>query len=75
MHLICNEDSSLSISTEKYGVVIEKILKGYCVQYFTLQFEFSSKSEKNQCFYGLRRKCRGHRVAEENERKSVINVE
>ncbi len=68
-HLVCDEDILLSTSTNKYGRDIQKILKSYCIRYFTLQFEYVTLSETDQlpvyhCVYGLHRKRRGHTLEE-----------
>jgi len=68
-HLVCDEDILLSACTDKYGRDIQKILKSYCIRYFTLQFEYVTLNETDQlpvyrCVYGLHRKRRGHTLDE-----------
>ena len=83
LHLVCDEDVLLSACTNHYGQEIQKILKSYCVRYFTIQFEYvpSSATEKasaDKCVYGLRRRSRGHVLKEpskEPRRSSVVIVQ
>ncbi|CAF1534111.1 unnamed protein product [Rotaria magnacalcarata] len=68
-HLVCDEDTMLSTCTNAYGKDVQKVLKSYCIRYFTLQFEYvtSTKSEQinaYDCAYGLYRKRRGHTLDE-----------
>jgi len=65
LHLVCDEDIMLSKCTNEYSRDIERILKSYCIRYFTLQFEYISSNPSDQlstyhCIHGLHRKRRGH---------------
>ncbi|CAF2833194.1 unnamed protein product [Rotaria sp. Silwood2] len=65
LHLACDEDVVISTCTNKYGKIIQKIFKSYCIRYFTLQFEYIPSSESDEllvyhCVHGLHRKRRGH---------------
>jgi hypothetical protein len=69
LHLVCDEDTMLSTCTNEYGRDIQKILKSYCIRYFTLQFEHVISNSSDQlsiqrCVYGLYRKRRGHTLDE-----------
>ncbi|CAF0891688.1 unnamed protein product [Rotaria sp. Silwood1] len=69
LHVVCDEDVKLSTCTNIYGRRIQKILKGYCIAYFTLQYEYIPSSQSNEiavypCVHGLHRKRRGHNYDE-----------
>jgi hypothetical protein len=55
----------LSKCTNEYSKDIQKILKTYCIRYFTLQFEYKIVDTSDQlpvyrCVHALHRKRRGH---------------
>ncbi|CAF3622432.1 unnamed protein product [Adineta steineri] len=65
MHLVCDEDVMLSTCTHTYSRNVEKILKSYCIRYFTLQFEYVALNPSDplpiyRCAHGLHRRRRGH---------------
>ena len=69
MHLVCDQDIPLSTCTNEYGRTIQRILKNYCIRYFTLQFEFITQNESDQvsiyrCAHVLNRRRRGHTLDE-----------
>lgn len=69
LHLVCEDDVLISTCTNDYGRTIQKIMKTYCVQYFTLQFEHTSMVDAEhapiyRCVHGLHRKRRGHTLDE-----------
>jgi hypothetical protein len=82
LHVVCDEDVLLSKCTNEYSEVIKKILKSYCIRYFTLQFEYIKPVRPGQlpiyrCVHGLHRKRRGHKLEEPMKKfikDAVINI-
>jgi hypothetical protein len=74
LHLVCDEDVLLSTCTNNYSRDIQKILKSYCIRYFTLQFEYVTVNQSNyRCVHGLHRQRRGHTL-DESMKKLVDDV-
>lgn len=71
LHVVCEDDIPLSVCTNNYGEEIQKILRSYCIRYFTLQFEYLPSDLLEQapayrCAHGLHRRRRGHSFDESN---------
>ena len=82
LHVVCNDDVPLSVCANNYGQQIQKILRSYCIRYFTVQFEYIpldllERAPAYRCTLGLHRRRRGHSHGEPvrrilNETKIVI---
>jgi hypothetical protein len=75
LHLVCDEDVTLSACTHEYGRDVEAILKANCIRYFTMQFEYvPSPGPVHECVYALNRKRRGHNLPEPVKASTTIDV-
>jgi len=67
LHVVCNEDLSLSTCTELFGRQLKRIFETHCIRHFTLQFEYIKPGENiNKCAYGTRQRHRGHQSSSED---------
>lgn len=70
MHVVCEEDLSLSTCTNLFGRKLEKIFQTHCIRHFTIQYEYIRPGDNiNRCAHGpRRRRHRGHQShSEDNE--------
>ncbi len=67
LHVVCEEDLSLSACADLFGRQLQKIFETHCIRHFTLQFEYIKRGENlNRCAYGTRRRHRGHQSSSDD---------
>jgi len=67
LHVVCDEDLSLSTCTNLFGRQLHKIFETHCIRHFTLQYEYIKPGENmHRCAYGTRRRHRGHQSSSED---------
>ncbi|CAF1107308.1 unnamed protein product [Adineta steineri] len=67
LHVVCNDDLSLSTCTELFGRQLQRIFETHCIRHFTLQFEYIRPGENiHKCAYGTRKRHRGHQSSSED---------
>lgn len=69
LHVVCEEDLSLSTCTNLFGRKLEKIFQTHCIRHFTIQYEYIKPGEDvNRCAHGpRRRRHRGHQSHSEGD--------
>lgn len=74
LHVVCDEDLSLSTCTDLFGRQLQRIFETHCIRHFTLQYEYiEAGGNIHKCAYGgTRRRHRGHQsTSEDND--NLIN--
>lgn len=72
MHVVCNEDLSLSTCTDIFGRQLQRVFETHCIRHFTLQFEYIRAGENiHKCAYGARRRHRGHQSSSDDNENIV----
>ncbi|CAF0840972.1 unnamed protein product [Adineta ricciae] len=72
LHVVCNEDLSLSTCTEIFGRQLQRVFETHCIRHFTLQFEYIQSGENiHKCAYGARRRHRGHQSSSEDNENII----
>ncbi|CAF2714857.1 unnamed protein product [Rotaria sp. Silwood2] len=67
LHVVCDEDLSLSTCTDLFGRQLQRIFETHCIRHFTLQYEYIEPGGNiNKCAYGTRRRHRGHQSTSED---------
>ncbi len=68
LHVVCDEDLSLSTCTDLFGRQLQRIFETHCIRHFTLQYEYIEPGGNiNKCAYGgPRRRHRGHQSTSED---------
>lgn len=74
LHVVCDEDLSLSTCTDLFGRQLQQIFETHCIRHFTLQYEYVEPGgDINRCAYvGTRRRQRGHQSTSEENDNIVI---
>ncbi|CAF1119024.1 unnamed protein product [Adineta steineri] len=73
LHVVCDEDLSLSTCTDLFGRQLQRIFETHCIRHFTLQFEYIEPGgNMNKCAYGTRRRHRGHQSTSEDNDNITI---
>ncbi|CAF1490641.1 unnamed protein product [Adineta ricciae] len=74
LHVVCDEDLSLSTCTDLFGRQLQRIFETHCIRHFTLQYEYIEPGGNiNQCAYGTRRRHRGHQSTSEDNDNIMIH--
>ena len=61
LHVVCDEDLSLSTCTDLFGRQLRRIFETHCIRHYTLQYEYVEPGGNfHRCTYGTRRRHRGH---------------
>lgn len=68
LHVVCDEDLSLSTCTDLFGRQLQRIFETHCIRHFTLQYEYiEAGGNIHKCAYGgTRRRHRGHQSTSED---------
>lgn len=73
LHVVCDEDLSLSACADLFGRQLQRIFETHCIRHFTLQYEYIEPGgNMNICTYGTRRRHRGHQSASDDKDKSLL---
>jgi hypothetical protein len=74
LHVVCDEDLSLSTCTDLFGRQLQRIFETHCIRHFTLQYEYIEPGGNiNKCAYGgTRRRHRGHQSTSEDNDNILI---
>ena len=67
LHVVCDEDLSLSTCTALFDRKLQRIFETHCIRHYTLQYEYVEPGgDMNRCAYGMRRRHRGHHSSSED---------
>ena len=68
LHVVCDEDLSLSSCADLFGRQLQRIFATHCIRHFTLQYEFVEPGGNiHNCTYGTRRRYRGHQSTSDDQ--------
>ena len=75
LHVVCDEDLSISTCTDLFGRQLQRIFETHCIRHFTLQYEYiESGGNMSKCAYGgTRRRHRGHQSTSEDNDNSNLS--
>jgi hypothetical protein len=76
LHVVCDEDLSLSTCADLFGRQLQRIFETHCIRHFTLQYEYVEPGgNMNRCAYGTRRRQRGHQSASQDKDQSLTHAQ
>lgn len=77
LHVVCDEDLSLSTCTNVFGRQLQGIFETHCIRHFTLQYEYvEAGGNIHKCAYGTQRRHRGHQsTSEDNDGLNHSNID
>ena len=76
LHVVCDEDLSLSTCRDLFGRQLQGIFETHCIRHYTLQYEYVGPGgDVNRCAYGPRRRHRGHHSSSEDKAELVYHVQ
>jgi len=76
LHVVCDEDLTLSACTDLFGRQLQRIFETHCIRHFTLQFEYINPGENvHKCAYGTRQRHRGHQSSSEDNDNIIQSLD
>ena len=75
LHVVCDEDLSLSTCTDLFGRQLQRIFETHCIRHYTLQYEYVEPGGNlHRCTYGTRRRHRGHQSSSDDHVELIRQV-